>query len=350
VPRSNNVSIRDVAREAGVSPSTVSRALSGKATYGDDTRERVFATAQRLGYRAPPAGFARAPRAIALLVPTLSNPFFGELAEGALAAARSLDYHLLLVITDGNPDRQREEISALRARAIDGFLFTTADAQDEQFAALARSGVPLALLTHEVLGIDVCCVINDDFRGALEATQHLLDFGHRRIAAVIDPSDFLGAPERVRGYRTAMERAGLADLVRVVNVERAQVEPGRAAALGLLADRTTTAILAHNDLVAIGVLQACRELGLGVPSDVSVVGYDGTILARVTQPPLTTVAQPTREIGAVGIELVHQLLSTTVATARRVVLQPTLVHGRTTGPPGPAGGLRGLKDREVLPS
>jgi DNA-binding LacI/PurR family transcriptional regulator len=333
MPRSTNASIRDVAREAGVSASTVSRVLSGKAIYGEDTRERVFAAAQRLGYRASPVSFARAPRAIALLVPTLANPFYGELAEGALAAARSLDYHLLLVNTGGDADRQREEVAALRARAVDGFLFTTADAQDEQFTALARSGVPLALLAHEVPGVDVCCVVNDDFRGALDATQHLLDLGHRRIAAVVETSAFTGTSERVRGYLTAMERAGFAEFVRVVNVERAWVEPGRAAGRGLLADGGATAILAHNDLVAIGVLQACRGLGLGVPDDVSVIGYDGTIVARMTQPLLTTVAQPTREIGAVGIELVHQILSATVATARRVVLPPSLILGQTTGPP-----------------
>jgi LacI family transcriptional regulator len=288
------VPVRQVAREAGVSPATASRVLSGRGPASDEARRKVVAAARRLRHLpSTPAWNGIGPSyALALFVPLLSNPFYGELAEGAESAARRLGYHLIVVNIAEDPARQREEIEALRARGIDGFLFTTAEAGDRQILEMARQGYPMAVLTRELPELDVHCVVTDEFRGGALAAQHVVELGHRRIVAIAEPSAFIGTLERVRG-----------------------------------------AFVCHNDMVAIGVLQACRECARRVPEDVSVVGYDCTILARATQPPLTSVAQPTRDIGAVGVELVHQLLGSTVRVARKVVLQPTLWVGQTTGPP-----------------
>lgn len=328
-----SITIREVAREAGVSAATVSRVLSGKGPASEGVRQQVMAAMRRLRYRpAAPAlsGLTGLSHTVALLVPTLSNPFYGELAEGAEAAARRLGYHLIIISIGEDAARQREEVEALCTRGVHGFLFTTAEAQDEQILELVREGYPVGVLTREVVELEAHCVINDDFRGAMMATQHLIELGHEHIVCIAEPSAFIGAPERVRGYRTAMRQANLGESIQVVTVERGVAEDGYRAAVSVLAESEVTAVVAHNDLVAIGALQACRELGKQVPEDISIVGYDGTMLARVANPPLTSVAQPIREIGAVGVELIHQVMSSAVRSARKVVLQPTLWVGRST--------------------
>lgn len=269
---------------------------------------------------------------VALLVPSLANPFCGELADGVGNMAKTLGYHLMIVTTGYDTEYQTEVIEDLYEQGVEGFLIASNVALDKHAVDSIHGNYPLVLLTNEVLDIDVHCVVNDDFRGAMLATHHLIEIGHKNLWAVM-VSSRIALGERVRGYQTAMESAGLGDNIHIVELENERIEDGYQAVLHLLKEREVTGLIVHNDLLAVGALQACRELHKHVPDDVSIVGYDGTMLANVTDPPLTTVVQPTTEIGGAGMKLLHDLTTSHVESVHRIVLQPRLRLGRSTAQP-----------------
>jgi DNA-binding LacI/PurR family transcriptional regulator len=326
------VSIRDVARESGVSPATVSRVLRGHSGVSESAKRRVLAAARKLRYHIDshsldsPKGYKPI---IVLLFPSISNPFYGELAEGVEQVARMLGYHLVIVNTGNDTNYQSEVMGDLYDQGVEGFLVAGNAAFDTHIHDLVHIGYPLVVLGREAVELDVHCVVNDDFRGSILGTNHLIENGHKNIAAIMMPRP-LGNIERIRGYKTAMEIAGLENYIRIVEIQNESIEEGYQAALSLIHEGNVTGIFAYNDIIAVGVLRACRELHKKVPEDISVIGYDGTILSTVTDPLLTTIVQPTREIGSAGIKLLHELITSEVQSLRKLVLQPCLKLGAST--------------------
>jgi DNA-binding LacI/PurR family transcriptional regulator len=329
------VSIRDVATAAGVSAATVSRVVNGNAQVAASTRTRVVEAMERLGYHPNLAAKALAggrTGAVGLLVPSIANPFYGALAEGVDDMAGELGYHVFITHVD-HPRAERDALASLVSRRVDGILMAAAEASDEVLGPLAASGLPVVLLAREVPGLDVSCIVNDDFAGAREVTRHLLDLGHRRIGLVAEPLSYFSAQERRRGFRAALRDAGLEPALEV-EAAAGSIAAARAAAARILnSDSRLTAVFAQNDLLAIGTLQACRGLGIRVPDDLSLAGYDGTLLAEVVHPRLTTVEQPVRDIGRLAVELLHQLRTSRIKSARKLVLQPALRVGESTARP-----------------
>ena len=345
--------MEDVARAAGVSKSTVSRALGGDPRVSAPTRRRVEAVARRLGYA--PHRVARAlargrTGMVAVAAPSpprsFSDPFFleflGAVGDGLMAAGCDL----VLTLTEGGRGAAVGNLRELvRGRMVDAVLVTEPRVGDPRLALLAEEGLPAVVLgAPDRPGLP--SVDGDNVGGAMLAVRHLVALGHRHIACIAGPAHLTAARQRLEGFAAAMREAGLAvPAHRVVEADFTAAGAERAARRLLEAERRRwgrvrlTALFACNDLMAAGAMAALRAEGLRVPDDVSVVGFDGTSLARLVDPPLATVAQPIRVLGQAAVALLLEQLQPPPAGQardegpRRVVLPCTLQPGPSAAPP-----------------
>jgi LacI family transcriptional regulator len=335
--------IVDVAAEAGVHPSTVSRVLNGRteSTMLPATRQRVVAAADRLGYR--PSAIARGLRlqqtlTLGMLVPDISNPFFSPIIKGAEEAALERGYNLILCNTEDDPTREATYLRLLHQRQVDGLLIASSQMADDTIAELREAEeLPFVLLNRATKCPDDLAVVVDNRAAAIAAVAHLAGLGHRRVGHIAGPQTTTTGLERLDGYREGVRLHGLAsDPGLVVEAAAFTVEAGSRALATLLAvpDRPT-AVFAANDLIAIGVLQGLRDLGVVVPRGISVVGFNDIPLAGFLEPALTTVRVPQFEMGGAGAHLLIDRLQGRPIGNVRVTLPTELVIRSSTGaPPG----------------
>ncbi|NBE56989.1 LacI family DNA-binding transcriptional regulator [Streptomyces boluensis] len=320
--------LTDVARQAGVALSTASRAYSDPARLGPGTLRKVLTAAQELGYNpvaARPTAASPQGATVAVVVPDIAHPLFGVFVKAAQAAGRHRHTTVVLADTDFRPEREREVITQLRDRA-DGLLLCTPWLETDELLELCGS-TPVVLVNREAPGAD--CVLTDTADGVRQACEHLAALGHRRLAYVQGERRSRLNRERVELARTAAKEAGL-DLV-PLGWQAQTYEGGKAAAASVLATGAT-AVLTHNDPMALGVVAGARALGARVPEDLSVVGVDGIPFAEIAQPALTTVAVPMERAGGEAIDLLELSLGGARATPRTVTLPTQLVVRDTTGP------------------
>ncbi len=328
--------IREVAASARVSVATVSRVVSGSPhRVSEGTRNRVLAAVERLQYQPNLVARGlkkRVTHTIGLIVPDISNPFFPAIARGIEDVANRAGLAVLLCNTDEDLGKERSYLTLLRKRMVDGLIFATVGANTEHLRMLRRQHIPAVLIARAPDGVEIDAVLVDNRRGAREATEHLLRLGHQRIAFIGGPATVSPAKERHAGYRDALGGAGVrADPLLVVDgAFRAE---GGAAAVGELLRRGVrfTAIIAGNDLMAIGAMEELRRRGRRLPEDVAVVGFDDIMFASLVEPPLTTVAQPTYRMGALAMERLLDLIGGGSRAPRRLVLDPQLVVRRSCG-------------------
>lgn len=333
------MTIKDVARAAGVSPSTVSRVLTGDRSLrvGEETRARIVATAQQLQYT--PSRAARAVRggssgALGFAVHDISNPVYAEVIRGAQRAASR---HGLVVLLADVAELARDSAvfaSVVRSRSIDGLLLLPAGVDDDREVAEEVRGVVPAVVVAD-RGHGLASVSLRDRDAAAVATGHLLELGHRDIAHLRLDGDGHRGAERVRGWREAMAAAGLPAPDDRLVVGGHTAESGRAAVAELLrSGAPPTAIVAATALTAVGALSALRDAGLRVPQDVSVIGVHDVFFAEHLSPPLTAVRLAMQALGEAAVELLVATLDG--APPRDVVLdeEPELVVRGTTGPVG----------------
>ena len=300
------VTINDVARTAGVSRQTVSRALNDKGEIDAGTKQRVLDAARELGYR--PSRFARGlvrqdSTTIGLVIPDLLNPFFTEVAHGALEAARARDWHVIVYDTADSIDEERRTIEVVVSQvdAVVGYFSLDETELDQHL-----SGIPVVLIGRDHQTPRFSSIRIDGEKGVHEAVDHLVAAGHRRIGMLDHASRTKPNPRR-DWFAGAMTRHGLE--AAAVGHTAQSVDGGAEALTELLAGHPDlTAVFAYNDVVAIGALRAARRLGLAVPRDLAVVGFDGLQLGTVVDPALTSVALDTTRIGALAIEQAGRLL------------------------------------------
>ncbi|HEY6058038.1 MAG TPA: LacI family DNA-binding transcriptional regulator [Candidatus Limnocylindrales bacterium] len=304
--RQSDPTIRDVARRAGVSTATVSRAISGAVRVRPGTRDRVLDAVQLLGYR--PSGVARSlklrsTRTLGLLVTDIENPYFPEIVRAIEDAALERELGVLLCNGAEDPDREETYLELLVERRVDGIIIASSGLEERHRELLARRAVPVVLVNCTASGLALPAVLSDNRAGGRLAVEHLAALGHRRIAHVSASPRNAAAAERLDGIRAGLEEAGLqADGIPVVQGD-GRVSGGERAVgdvLALMPD--LTAIVCYNDLTAIGVVRALRERGRRVPGDVSVVGFDDIALAEWVDPPLTTIAQQTETMGRWAVD------------------------------------------------
>lgn len=335
VNRQRPVTIQDVAERAGVSRQTVSRAINNKGEIGAETRARVLTIARELGYR--PSSIARGLKTrrtltLGLVVPDIANPFFAEVVRGASERAYAADYTVLLCNTDEDPDREWAILRLLESHRVDGLVLVSSRLSDEMLAEASRQWRPLVIVNR--LQADpmpgVGYVVVNDAEAARTATTYLLARGHRLIGLLAGTPTSRSGLERRRGYAEALAAVGL-DGGRWAVHCAPNVEGGREAALALLRrEPGLTALLAYNDLVAVGALQACRALARGVPQDCAIVGWDDIVFADYVSPPLTTVRMPKYEIGEHAMGLLLGLIADHDAAPEVVRLDATLIEREST--------------------
>jgi LacI family transcriptional regulator, xylobiose transport system transcriptional regulator len=331
--RHGELTVATIARLAGVSPPVVSRVLNGRSGVAQDTRRRIEELLREHGYRRPAVG---APlRGVEVVFHHLESHVAIEILRGVEEVVESHD--LLVGFTDLHVDaaKSRSWIERLLAHRPVGAIVVHPDLVPEQRAQLDTSGIPLVALdpTGQPLA-DTPSVAATNWSGAVAATRHLLELGHRRIGVLGGPPGYLCARERLEACRAAMETAGVPVDPRLVRTGRFDFADGVALGRELLgAPDRPTAILCGNDLQALGVYLAARQVGLRIPHDLSVVGFDGIETTLWCDPPLTTVRQPFREMGAAAASLLLSLVAGKTPPQTRMELSTTLVIRESTAPP-----------------
>jgi DNA-binding LacI/PurR family transcriptional regulator len=327
--RRRRTTIVDVAAEAGVAASTVSRAFSNPGRVNVATREHVLQVAERLGYTPNPAARALESgrtNTVALVLPDITNPYFFGLIKGAERAAAAAGQTLVIGDTEENPAAEARVVRTL-GPAVDGFVICSSRLPDADLVAAAQHD-PLTLVNRQVTGLD--SVVSDYQAGTRQIVDHLASLGHRGFVFLGGPPESWSGARRWRGLQTAARARGM------TAVRHGPYQPtlggGVAAADSVLASGAT-ALVAHNDLLAIGVLGRLRERGVGVPDRVSVVGFDDIFGSEFCAPPLTTLAERVREAGGRAVESLLMQMQRRDSQPARLVLPTQLLVRGSTGPP-----------------
>ncbi len=328
--------IDDVATRSGVSTATVSRVLSGSVPARPETRERVLAAARELDYR--PSGIARAlkrqeTRTLGLVVTDITNPFYPQIVRAVEAAAHQRGYGIVLANGGNDPARELEHLDLLVERRVDGIVIISSLITRRHAERLHRTDMPVVLVNDTVAGSGLPTVTTAHRLGARLATEHLIGLGHRRIGHIGAPADQAASAQRRQGVRDALRAARLGEPL--IAIGDGGVVGGAQAAEALIGS-DITGIVAYNDLTAIGALRALRRAGIDVPKRISVVGFDDIDLAAWTDPPLTTVRQPTDALGSWAVEHIADLLSgqTVEVASAPVLLDPSMVVRESTAAQG----------------
>ena len=338
---SPRTTLKDVAREAGVHVSTASRALNPTtaSVVNSETVERVTAVARRLDYRPHP--LARGLRtnrtmSVGMAIPDVENPLFGPIIAGAESVLAAHSYSVLIGNADQGELDAEEVVSNLLEHHVDGLLLATATRSDDWIAEMVAGGVAVVLVNRSSDDGGVPAIVGDDHAGIGLAVRHLADLGHQHIGHIAGPSQLSTGLQRQQAFSSWMQ---LLDLdPHPEKVEEAtwfQVEPGYKAALDLLSRRPDiTAIVAANDLIALGCYRAVRSLGLEVPGDVSVTGYNDIPLLDLMQPAVTSVRVPYRQMGTQGATaLIARMQGDSDEAPASIKLTPTLMIRSSTAPP-----------------
>ena len=323
------ITISDVAREAGVSLMTVSRVINDKGEISPSTRQHVLDVIERLGYR--PSGIARGlatqrTGTIGLVVPDIANPFFSDVARGAEDRAGAAGYHVFVCNADESPQRELSVLESLEEKRVDGLVLCSSRLQDDALRVALEHHPAAVLVNRRLTEAPVGAVMLADDAGAQSAIQHLLQSGHRAVGFLAGPLTSYSSRQRAIGYDAALEAAGITHNLDWVRPCSYEVKGGRETARALLSDHPElTALFCYNDLVAVGALQACADLGRQVPYDLAVVGFDDIPMAAVVTPALTSCHVPRYELGDQAMKLLLDRINGCTEECTEIVLYPTLV-------------------------
>lgn len=322
------VTISDVAKEAGVSTMTVSRVLNGKGELRADTRKRVMRAIEKLNYR--PSAIARSlatrrTRTIGLTVPDITNPFFPEIVRGAEEAAWQAGYTIVLSNTVEDLERETAAIERLEDNRVDGVILCSARLPMDRLLPLLKHHSNAVLVNRAAPSEAIGTVQIDDTYGTMRAVHHLLASGHSKIGLLAGPPASQSAAKRLRGFIDAHETTGQ-------QVDTSRIEPcfpnedgGVRAAKALLERHPRLeALVCYNDLVAVGALQACAELGINVPDDLAIIGCDDIRLASLVRPALTTLRADKRQLGERAVTMLIDMLAGR-SQPQTVIIKPELI-------------------------
>ena len=329
-----NVSLRDVAKAAKVSVGTVSNVLNRSEVVAPKTLARVQATIKELGF--VPNGFARnlrsgQSRTLGLIVPDVSNPFFTEVARGVEDAASKRDYAVFLCNSDESATKEERYVNVLIQQQVRGVLITPADMKSDRLDVMRERGIAVALLDREIKGRKQCSVSVDDVHGGQIAIEYLAGLGHKNIAWVCGPESIPQVADRGAGVAKAAKVAG--SKIETIRVSLMNATNGEEAARRILElDMLPTAIFCANDLLALGVMRALLASKVRIPEQVSVLGYDNIEFAPSAAVPLSSIAQPSYQMGVTAADLLlNECEDGDSHEHQQIRFQPQLVERASTG-------------------
>ena len=334
------ITLRDVARHAGVHAGTASRALNPetRSLVNPETARKVIAAAEQLGYRPNPiARGLKTNRSytIGVLIPDLTNPLFPPMIRGIEDELARAGYTALLANSDNDPDKERQHFGTMKDRQVEGFIMATAERFHPLIDDAIAQDAAIVLINRTVDSSQAFAVITDDHKGTALAVQHLVRLGHSKIAHIVGPERYSTGKARHRGFIDAMKQAGLKADRKLVSFTKNFTEVEGARVFRRLLDngREFTAVFAGNDLLALGCYDVMAEVGLRCPDDISIVGFNDIPFLDKLRPPLTTIRIPHYEIGVRAARLLLERLVDRDAEPVTVLMEPMLVVRGSTSPP-----------------
>ncbi|WP_318516334.1 substrate-binding domain-containing protein [Photobacterium leiognathi] len=324
--------MKDVAKLAGVSTSTVSHVINKTRFVSEEISERVNKAAKELNYYAPSA-LARSfkvnrTKTIGMLVTTSTNPFFGEVVKGVERSCYQQGYSLILCNTEGDHQRMHESINTLLQKRVDGLILMCATLEGEHFDIFEHyADIPVVVMDWGPMQFTSDKIQDNSLRGGYMAAKYLIDAGHSEIGCITGPLDRIQAEMRYNGYLQAMDEAGFSVEASWVVEADFECEGGYNAFSQLHANGTLpSALVVANDMMAMGVINAANELGIQIPEQLSIIGYDDIHIAKFMSPSLTTIHQPKYRLGQAAVETLLTRLDEPETAPRIIELEPTLVE------------------------
>jgi DNA-binding LacI/PurR family transcriptional regulator len=333
---SKRVSIKDIARLARVSHSTVSRALRGSPLVNRETAEKIRRIAEESGFRASAVARSLATsrtNTIGVVVTSIADPFVAEVVQGIEDEAVRANYSVFLANCNADPEREMKTVHSFEDRRVDGIVVTASRVGALYGPLLERLQIPIVLLNNQHPSHFAHSVLIENFEASRKIVSHLIELGHRRIAYIGDRFGYSSDSERFSGYCSALREAGVPFEPGLVAHGNGKPEGGTEAMEKLLAgSEVPTAVFCYNDMTAIGALKAVRSRGLTVPGDISLAGFDDLPLTLYMEPPLTTVRQPKYQMGRLAMEVLLKLMAGEEATQNVRVTGEVIVRGSTAPP------------------
>ncbi|HLW96538.1 MAG TPA: LacI family DNA-binding transcriptional regulator [Solirubrobacteraceae bacterium] len=327
--------LADVAKQAGVSEATVSRVLNGRPGISEATRAAVLTALDVIGYERPTHLRIRRARMVGLIVPELQNPVFPALAEVVAGALAQRGVNAVLCTRTGSTS-EAEYVEMLLERQVSGMIFAggqyaEADAPHGHYERLLQLRLPVVLVNAAAENLAFPRVSTDDAVAMEQAYSHLAYLGHERIGLVLGPPDHVPSARKLAAFERVAKSATPSEFVERT---RFGLEGGHAAAARLI-ERGATGIICASDPLALGAIRAARRVGLSVPGDLSVIGYDDSVLMSATDPPLTTIRQPIDAIGSAAVDMLVGQIEGLPVSADELFFEPELVaRGTTANAPG----------------
>ena len=330
------VTLATIAKKAGFSTITVSRALNNKPDINTQTKEKILTIAKELGYT--PNLLAKSlkagkTRTIGVIVSDISNPFFSLVIKGIEDFLRKKGYSFILGNSDEDYKRETEAIRLMIQKRVDGILITPVEKETPDLTYLTKRSIPCVLVARFVRGTNLNYVVSNDMLGSLLATEHLIHLGHRRILYLAGPVYVTTTQERLDGYKNALEKNGIAINPELIQYTNAKMEDGyNLIRKAISKNLQFTAVSTFNDYLAAGTIKALQELNMKIPEDIAIIGYDDIEFASLFAVPLSTVRIPCYELGFRAAEiLIHNIENSSESSKPQgVVLNPELIIRNST--------------------
>ena len=333
--------IKQVATRAGVSSATVSHVINGTRYVSEVVREQVQKAMDELDYR--PNALARSlrkgvTRTLGLILPDSANPFFAEVGRSVEIAAFEAGYSVILCNTENDSQKEFLYMDVLTKKRVDGIIFVTTGEHDDSFRNLQELKIPSVVMDRDFPDLELDVVLANNLQGGYLATEHLIALGHKRIGCITGPSSVTPIAQRVTGYKKALQETSLSIDPQLIVSGDFHPESGWAVGRKMLSQLDPpTAIFACNDLMAMGVLRAATDLGLKVPHDLALVGYDDIELASYTTPPLTTIKQPKIEMGVTALNFLLDRIRDKKSAPQSTLLPVSLIIRGSCGAQNASG-------------
>lgn len=329
------VTINDVAKVAGVSRQTVSRAMNDKGEISPDTKKRVMAAVRELGYqpnRMAQSMVTRRTRTVGVVLADITNPFFPEVAKGIQDIARNNEYNVLLCNSDEEAGTEIKTLQSLAAQGVDGIVLFAHQTPDAELKAFADGfGGPIVVVNRFFQHPNVNMIMVDNLKGAKTAVSYLVNQGHKNIGLITNAVEHASQRRRVQGYKETLAEHSLPQPAKWVARTEPTLQGGYEAAKKLLQENEEiTAVFTYNDLLAIGTMRACQEIGRRVPEDIEIIGFDDILLASMVTPALSSVHVDKYELGQTAMKRLLNILQNPEGIWSSVNIDVSLVLRETT--------------------
>lgn len=321
------LTIKDIAKEAGVSTATVSRALYDTGYVSSETKAKILEVAERLGYKKHKEikSFSVKTNLIGVIVSDITNPFFTKIVRGIEDVLSSVGYSLLLCNTDESIEKENNYLKVLQSKKVEGIILAPTGGNHSYLYKVLNRGISVVLIDRLIEGIELDGVVIDNIGGAYEGVKHLISQGYKRIGIITGPLEITTARERLEGYKKALVESNIEVDERLIENGRYTQTGGYEAFLNLMRkEEKPDAVFVCNNVMTTGVLLAIKELRLRVPEDIGIVGFDDLEWASLCDPPITTISQPIYSIGATAAQLLLKRLKERSIKKEVMILKPTL--------------------------